>query len=364
MIEKLKKEFRFSEFDLKPNFKTIPVNALYANHGSIELFNEVYLWAKNNIKRKIKRTPSGGVSYNRNSFKTPMWDVEVGGTWIGLTLLLDEGFWRIQMRFGAEKDGKKQYGAQSFSAFKKKLKSAGIDLDDYIIENGAEVKQEIEKPLIKLEHRGLQDLVFENVHHIDFHNSYPAGLVNTHPEFKDVITEMYEKRKTNETYKAILNHSIGYMQSIKCCDAKWAHLSRDAINDNNKRIRELAERLKAAGRFILAYNTDGIWYSGDVYHGEGEGKKLGEWENDHINCKWRAKSAGSYEFIENGTYKPVVRGRTLLDRMKPREFWKWGDIYDKNAEPLVFYWTEDKGVVKEEINENYNEIIDKSWFTL
>ena len=32
-----------------------------------------------------------------------------------------------------------------------------------------------------------------NVHHIDFHNSYPAGLVNTHPEFKDVITFLYNK---------------------------------------------------------------------------------------------------------------------------------------------------------------------------
>lgn len=364
MLEVLN-ELRYCKLSKTVNFRKIPVNAYFPNDESIREFNEIYIWAKTNIKNKIKRTPSGGISYSKINFKPPMWDVEIGGTWIGLTLILWEGCWRIQMRFGAE-DKTKQYGTQSFAVFKKKLIAANIDLDSYAIDNGAEVKKEIEKPLIKLERRfGLQDLIFDGVNHIDFHNSYPAGLVNTHPEFKDVITELYEKRKTNEIYKAILNHSIGYFQSLKCCNARWAHLSRDAIKDNNDRIRDLAKRLKDSGRIILAYNTDGIWYKGEVYHGVGEGKGLGEWENDHVNCRWRAKSAGAYEFIEDGTYKAVVRGRTLLDRIKPRDYWEWGDIYNKMAQPIVFFWKEDEGIiqVKEERDEdNFEE--SGLWFTL
>lgn len=95
---------------------------------------------------------------------------------------------------------------------------------------------------------------------------------------------------------------------------------------------------------VLLYNTDGIWYCGDVYHGEGEGKRLGEWENDHINCMFRAKSAGSYEFVEDGKYYPVVRGRTNLDLITPRENWKWGDIFKKEAKVIEFYWLAGEGI--------------------
>ena len=92
------------------------------------------------------------------------------------------------------------------------------------------------------------------------------------------------------------------MQSISGCNARWAHLSRDAIKDNNDRVKKLAETLEKKGRMVLSFNTDGIWYKGPVYHGEGEGDGLGEWHNDHVNCKFRAKSSGSYEFIENKKY--------------------------------------------------------------
>ena len=110
--------------------------------------------------------------------------------------------------------------------------------------------------------------------------------------------------------KAILNFSIGWMQSYKPSNkryAEWAHLSRDAIADNNKRIIDLSIRLQASGRKILGYNTDGIWYQGQIYHGAGEGNNLGDWSNDHTNCLFRSKSDGSYEFIEDNTYNAVVR---------------------------------------------------------
>ena len=354
---------KHSPLNTKPNAKRIPITTFRLSEENIEIFNRIYVWLNNNVKNRITRTKSGGISYVGKNFKVPMWDLEQAATWIGITYLDYEGVWRIQFRFEAtEKENKRQqYGTQSFREFKKKCLSYGIDLNKYVIDNGSEVKKEIERPLIKMASFGYKDLTFDNVHHIDFHNSYPAGLVNTHPEFKEIIEEMYAKRKQNEVYKAILNHSIGYMQSIKCCNAKWAHLSRDAINDNNKRLRELATRLQKNGRTILSYNTDGIWYMGDIFHGEGEGRELGMWENDHTNCRFRAKSAGSYEFIEDGVYNPIVRGHTKLDEIKPRTDWEWGDIYQPEAAIDMYVWIDGYGI--KQINEG-EENYDKLWFTV
>lgn len=307
------------------------------------LFNKIYQWVKEQELDTIVRTPSGGISIERRNFKPPMFDVRKTSSCIELTLVIKEGSWRIQFRTipKENKDGSIMYGNQAFKIFRETCLDFGIDLADYEISNGEEVKTQIEKTMICLDKHTYAHKTFEGVHHIDFHNSFPAGLVNTHPEFKDCIEYMYDHRKEdNNKYKFVLNASIGYMQSTKCCNARWAHLSRDAINDNNKRIRELSKVLVDSGRMVIAYNTDGIWYKGDVYHGEGEGSKLGQWENDHLNCKFRAKSSGAYEFIEDGVYTPVVRGFTRLDKVKPRNLWNWGEIYRDVAEPLIYNWTE------------------------
>ena len=274
--------------------------------------------------------------------------VKVGGFWIDLTINSFGDKHRYQLRMvpkEAIKDGELT-GSQAFKIFKEQCLKYGINLDDYIIYNGKEVKLTIPSYLIKAD-PGSLDYVFEGANHIDFHSSFPAGLANTHPEFRPLLEELYNKRKENAVYKAILNLTIGYMQSITCCDAKWAHLSKDAITDNNNRIKELTQKLLMNGNIILAYNTDGIWYTGNVYHGEGEGSTLGAWENDHINCKIRFKSAGAYEYIENGIYTPVVRGLTTFDIEKPdRETWEWGDIYKGSAIEYVYLKNENRVIAK------------------
>ena len=140
------------------------------------------------------------------------------------------------------------------------------------------------------------------------------------------------------------------MQSlnVKAVNARWAHLSRDAIKDNNDRIDKLSEAIVLAGGRVIGNNTDGIWYIGDVYHGKGEGPTLGQWENDHVNCMLRAKSHGAYEFVENGKYSAVVRGLTSYDNEVPRENWKWGDIYKSGV--IVLDWDEETGFNVEEEN--------------
>ena len=99
---------------------------------------------------------------------------------------------------------------------------------------------------------------------------------------------------------------------------------------------ELSERLEESGRIPLLYNTDGIWYYGEVYHGEGEGKDLNQWSNDHVNCVFRMRSTCAYEYIENNVYKPVVKGVMPLDKKLPRDKWKWGDIYKGNILTFSF----------------------------
>lgn len=337
--------FKKSKVTLKPNYKLIPVTMLTIDE--IDKFNEIYQYIISNNWNILERTPSGGIKKVR--LRLPCFDARATATSIELTVLLEEGFFRLQMRFSKfmedEESKNAIYGYKAFSMFKSMCKKYGINLDGYKIENGEQVKEDIEKPLICFERSSYRDVTFENAHHIDFHNSYPAGLVNTHSEFRPIVEHFYKGRKEHPEYKAVLNLTVGYMQSIVCCKAAWAHLSRDAINDNNKRMRELAAKLKESGRVVLAYNTDGIWYIGDVYHGEGEGKELGEWENDHINCKIRFKSAGSYEYIENDIYKPVVRGKTKLDiKGITRDQWKWGDIYNTDAEPVVYRFIEGVGI--------------------
>ena len=322
----------------KPNFMLIPVNTINMDSDGIKEFNELYLELKKSDLGTIIRSPSGGISYKTIP---PAWDIRNTTTVVELTIIYGQ-MYRIQIR--NEKMNNNPFkikGRQAFRKFKELLLEDGIDLDKYAIDNGPEVKATIEKPFIKLESNSFINRTFRNVNHIDFHNSYPAGLVNTHPEFRKVIEELYNKRKENEIYKAILNLSIGFMQSEACCNARWAHLTRDAIADNNKRILDMAKRLEETNHVILSYNTDGIWYIGDIYHGEGEGPRLGEWHNDHINTTWRAKSAGAYEFIEDGKYHPVLRGRTKLDEIKPRSEWKWGDIYNIDCNIIKYVLTED-----------------------
>lgn len=348
MLKELLK-LKHSPITKKVNYIKIPCTAFNMNDEGASLFNKYFRWIKEKGFNRIVRTPSGGISIERRNFKPPMWDVRATKSLIELTIVIKEGCWRLQFRIiPKETDGGNTlYGSTSFKIFKQKCLEYGIDLDNYIISNGEEVKKEIERPLIQLERPTYKDKVFENVHHLDFHSSYPTGLINTHPEFKEAIEWMYEHRKEdNGKWKLVLNATIGYMQSLDCCDARWAHLSRDAINDNNKRIREIADKLRESGRIVISYNTDGIWYKGEVYHDDNEGKQLGTWENDHINCTFRAKSAGSYEFIENGKYTPVVRGFTRLDTVKERKYWSWGDIYRIDAAPLVYRWTEN-GIVRD-----------------
>ncbi len=331
------------------NYKKYKFN----DKDGINEFNLIY---KEILKYNLNKTilTKGGrvsnISRNRpNNSRSYYYNKTSNG--ISLNVILGEYVWSFSLGITKNKEDKQMIPRLAFNTFKDICMSNGINLDDYAIDNGVEIKKTIEKPLIKMfYHMNENDNGLTNVHHIDFHSSYPAGLCNTHPEFKKVIEPLYNERKDNPTNKAMLNYTIGCMQSTKApYYSKWAQLSKDAIHDNNDRVKEMSIRLTLSGRKILGYNTDGIWYQGEIYHGKGEGNKLGQWSNDHINCTFRSKNDGAYEFIENGKYNVVMRGITTYDKINPnRDDWQWGDIY-KYADLLVLTFDESEGVKEYEV---------------
>ena len=359
-------QYKHSEWRIKPNKLLAPITLCRTCIEGMNEFNKIYAAVKSIItKRKLRQlvlTASGSISVAKKNFSGSGYLINVDKD-IELVLVIPEGIWRIQFRNLTKEqtdmmEESHLSGKQAFTLFKEICLKNGIDLDKYKIKNGPEIKKTIETYIIKKGEDcfGMGDILVThtNVHHLDFHSSFPSGLALTHPEFRPIIEKLYNERKQKPENKAILNYTIGYMQSVKSeFRAAWAHLSRDAIKNNNDRIRELSKRLRESGRRVLLYNTDGIWYSGDIYHGEGEGPGIGEWSNDHINCTLRIKSPGSYEYIENGEYYPVLRGSTILERTKPREDWEWGDIFNIHASEVIKYKFDEENGITEIMEDMY-----------
>lgn len=348
---------------IKPNYYDIPVTAFPFTEDNCETFNTLVCWLKASEFFHIIRTKSGGICVDKSKgAKFPAYDVRAAKLGVELTIRMPNlNCYRIQLRnsskelFDSQGNKMKINGKKAFYKFREICKKDfNIDLDSYIIKDKEErkqIKDSIEPAKIEFYNQKMAlDLLFVNgkydprtiphVFHIDFHSSYMSGLVNTHPEFKPVVEYIYENRKKdNLYYKAILNMTFGYMQSMHY-GYKLAHLSRDMIFDNNRRIEKLTNDLIADKKVVLAYNTDGIWYyssNGKPYHGEGEGEGIGKWSNDHLNCKIRFKSKGCYEYLEDGVYHPVVRGLTEYDKVESdRTKWQWGDIFREDCKVIEF----------------------------
>ena len=318
----------------------IPVTLIRPTVDNAILFNEVLQYVRDNKYSQLKLTPSGGISTS-GVIILPAYYYSF--SLIGAELILVDSYaYRIQFRPSPAVDEKNRImsGTKAYWKFLDLCEEYHIDMSKYVCPNGKEISDKTEKPLIKLGPYAMTDVVYENVHHIDWHSSYPAGLIRTHPEFTELITYLFESRKKVEINKAILNYSIGMFHS-RNIGWKYAGLAADAIADNNRRVEKLASFVEKRGRIILLYNTDGFWYMGDQYHDEHEGPNLGQWHHDHVDCRLRIKSAGAYEFIEKGKYYPVIRGMTSLDRLKDRSEWGWGDIYEA---PLIQFRLDDEGI--------------------
>lgn len=332
-----------------PNAKLIPVNNFRYIEEDISKFNEIYQYCLNQIREEFVLTPSGGISTEVQNWRGVRWILRQTSTVTEIWLKdFDGRYYRFQI--GYRKTGKKVLcGHQAFKIYLGELKKDGIDLKDYYIENGLDVKLTIPSP--RIEFFGIPGRTYYNVHHLDINSSYNAGMMEAFPFLEKTVRRLYEKRKdNNEKYKDVLNMTQGVMQSSLCA-YRLSHISKAGYEYTNRKLEEYSKGIENAGGRIIAYNVDGIWYQKDEpYHDEFEGSDIGQWKTDHKNCKIRFKSPGCYEFVEENRYTPVVRGSSTLDRFKPREDWEWGDIF--NGVIINFYWVDGYGFMQME--DNYN----------
>ena len=346
-------------FSTALNFLDIPVNRINTDEDGMEEWNRIVdLITKYNegatIYKNLIRTRSGGISMAVENYKQfPGWDVRHWNSMAELTLIDRDGCWRFQFRNKLQK-GKDISGRTAFLKLDEVCKKFGVDIRSLMLpdkEIGQKIKAQIPKPRIDMRIEFL-NLTFKNVNHIDIHSAHMAGVAKAFPELKEAIQHCYDHRKAYHIYKSILTHAWGYFQSeFNPVNYRLSHLAKAGLEYTNFVVDDLTLRLKESGRIVIGHNTDGIWYIGEPYHGEGEGPDLGQWQNDVENARFRAKSTGCYEYqTPDGQYHPVVRGQTKLDKVKPREEWEWGDIYNSGA-IAVFYIRDDNRIVKNEAEE-------------
>jgi hypothetical protein len=320
------------------NYTRIPCTQIDFTPEGVKQFNKLLHYVYNlPDMHPIHRTPRKGISNAGNDRYYFRYDVRELASMVELTLIYDFKCWRIQLRNKVPKGCKEAMGGKiAFRQLSRICKNYGINLDNYKITNGLEVKETITPYIKKILDHNYIGIDMENVHHIDFNSSFMSNLAEAYPEFRPVAEYLYNNRNEHPEYKGVMNCSIGYMQS-RYIDAELANLSKAAIDGNNKKIMELVEELRLNNRIPLLINTDGVWYTGDIYHGLNEGNNIGQWKHDHINCTLLVKSPAAYQYKDEfGNVKTVMSGQTYLDRYKPRDLWEWGDIFKSDCEEIQF----------------------------
>lgn len=335
------------------SLKEINYLRISSNYVSFDVFND---FCKDLVSRMkdyhyspFEMTRSGGISKKSKGYGVCRYILRSNKTSLVELIVRDErGTTRIMylntlsgrevMFKKNKKEGVVLSGKRALGILIDELKKDGIDLYDYQVskEEGETIhnKDKVMNPrLIKVLDENVIDKELENCHHLDLNSAYPAGLVKHYPEFKTTITRLFDKRKDIPEYKQVLNLSIGVMES-KITGYKWNKLAYNSHEWTNNQIYKVMSLINKRGYKPLLLNTDGIWYQADQPLDIEDSNELGGWKHDHKQCKLRVKSSGSYEFIENSVYTPVQRGSTLLDRSKPRELWKWGDIYQEDAKKI------------------------------
>lgn len=327
-----------------------------------EEFNEIYMWARENCMEGHK-TPSGGIKGGfYNKYKNFYFVIEKKAS-IELVLChLEYGCFRFIVNQKKSKENTIS-GQQALRTIYKTAQQFGV-LDEFKKESvdkeqGKVIKSEIESPVITLVSTMYRGNEFEHCYHLDLNSSYASRISEKYPKLKPMYEWLYNNRKANnDLFKHVLTNSVGAMQSEYCIDInnnekyslyQLSTFAKIAVNGTNDKIAELCFKLVREGFKPLLINTDGIWYTGKgkAYHDEDEGTSLGQWKNDHKDVKLYIKSAGSYQYIENGKVHTVYRGTCSLDKIKPdRDTWEWREI--DNYKGITFEFNKDRGIVANE----------------
>lgn len=330
-------------------------NEFYCNHFLPCYKDDNYVWGK------LKLTKKNALAQGQIPFCPSMTIINHGKDALEFIMHLEMVWYRIQLNVVfSDDDGIS--GRTAFRKFNEVCKDFGIDLSKYVVDEqtGLSIKNTIPKLPIRLCDESLKGVELSNLHHLDLNSSFLSGVAKKYPEIEPAISKIYNNRKsgdeeTNKLYKAILTHSYGYFQSeyLKIDNVKTPYglseLSKTAVEFNNRYIDELSVKLIKNGNKIIAYNTDGIWYTGNIYHDENEGTGLGKWKNDVINSHGIFRSCGAYQYVTyNGDYptiKTVLRGTCDLEKIKPREEWSFGDIMLTGANVKKYKFEFEKGII-------------------
>lgn len=323
----------------------------------------------------IVPTLSGGISKKGVNFRYFSKLIDVTSNSINLYVVRPGGCYAFRFRdvYSRDKEDGNLSGCVAFNKFRRLLQREGngFELGSLAIPNGLQVKQTIATPDIRLNPE-FRDKIIEHAFHVDIHQAYFAGIVKHYGHLGDgafghVVEYIYEHRNDgtpqSKYNKSILNCSQGFMQSRWCIFTPagqehgkgyaLSHLSKAGIEDCKKQLAKIIELYEALGCKLIGTNTDGAWFMPPqglhndkslLQNVPGYGFKMGEFAIDHYDCLLRYRSRGAYEFIEDGIYTPIIRGRTHLDYIKPRTSWEWGDIYHKQAEVIKYCFLPNVGI--------------------
>lgn len=351
------------------NYKKAPFNANWHQWGDSNIINtkdefNAILTAVYNNNLKLTNVTNGGHLSKRPMGNRYAWSKTPSTNTFELVVVYAGQVYKFVFWPGRfDHNGEKVIKVSGRAALNKFRKEAGHLVPEFALTDNnevAEVKKLIEKPKIELSPlaRMMKDFTYEadeetTIFHLDIHSAYPAGVAATTPVLKKYMEDLYwAKEHGDPDAKLLLNAGIGAMQSLKITGRRYPELSRRGIAWTNAELNRMSTILRELDCSILAYNTDGIW----VISKNGLpklnciGPNLGQWDIDHVVEKIRFKSAGAYEYIENGQYKPVIRGRTRLDAVKPREQWQWGDIFNHDAIVIRYQFNAATGFIEEVID--------------
>ena len=346
-------EYKSSNPTMKPNKMLIPVNNLGFDDEGIAKFNAIYLYCLEKEKegifeRHFTLTKSQGISIAKNVISGCMWLLTITKSIAEILIRnIDARYYRFIIGYKKDEVNKdSMWGRKAFHIYTEELKKDNVDINQLALtpEEGKKIKETIPSPKIDL--LVAPGVTYNNVHHIDLNSAFNAGMMQKYPQLEKTVRRMYNMRKTKTEYKNVLNMTQGVMQS-SLVNYKYSHISKAGYEFTNNQIEIMSKKLIENGRRILSYNTDGIWYQGDLYEDDSFGSDIGQWKTDYVNCKIRYKSKGAYEFVDaNGNYKPVVRGECSIERTRPRETWTWEENILLNTDVITYIFIKGKGFVK------------------
>lgn len=334
----------------------IPVNNFGFDDEGIAEFNAIYKYCVDMEKKGIfckqfVKTKSGGISIAQGNIRGPMWSITATKCIVEILIRnIDARYYRFIIGYNKDRvDKDSMWGRKAFRIYSEELLKDGFDINTLAIdtEKGKEIKATIPSPKIDL--LVAPERVYHNVHHMDLNSAFNAGMMKAFPQLEPTVRRMYNLRKIRKEYKDVLNMTQGVMQS-SLVQYKLSHISKAGYEFTNNQIDIMSEKLKNNGRRIIAYNTDGIWYQGDLYEDDTFGTDIGEWKTDHTDCKIRFKSKGAYEYADDNdastNYHAVVRGECSIEKTRPRETWTWDENILSKTSVVQYSFIKEVGFVK------------------